>query len=160
MRHKSRVRVSDILAAGGLIIRPPWTTFEEAVGGLVGSLVSNGQITDDLRDHAVRAVCEREKMASTAIVEIGVSIPHARVEGIDGVVAAIAGSPTAVYYAMTSVPITVMALVLSGPNLAGEHLNFIAALSMLLQSDAVRRQLRHAEDTAAALTLLRAQRGA
>jgi PTS system nitrogen regulatory IIA component len=154
------VRVSEVLAAGGLIIRPPWTTFEEAVDGLVDSLVRNRQISSDLRSDAVQAVCEREKMASTAIVEIGVSIPHARLDGIDGVVAAIAGSPTAVYYAMTSVPITVMAVVLSGPNLAGEHLNFIAALSMLLQSDAVRRQLRHAEDTTAALSLLRAQGGA
>jgi mannitol/fructose-specific phosphotransferase system IIA component (Ntr-type) len=153
------MRVSDVLAAGGLIIGPPWRTFEEAVEGLVDSLVAHGQVPAALREQAVRVVCERERMASTEIVEIGVSIPHARLPGITRVVAAIAGSTSAVYYAMAGVPITVMALVLSPPDLAGEHLNFLSSLSMLLQSEKVRRGLGQAADSAAALALLRAQKG-
>ncbi|OFV87276.1 MAG: hypothetical protein A3J75_08385 [Acidobacteria bacterium RBG_16_68_9] len=150
------MRVSDVLAAGGFVIRPPWQTFEEAVEGLVDSLVVNGQVPVALRDGAIQAVCDRERMASTEIVEIGVSVPHARLPGIKGVVAAIAGSTTAVYYAAAGVPITVMALVLSPPNLAGDHLNFLSSLSMLLQSESIRRGLGQAADSAAALALLRA----
>ena len=150
------MRVSDTIAAGGLILRPSWSTFEETVEGLVDSLVHNGQIPPPMRDTAVRAVCEREKLASTIIAEIGVSIPHARLNGVRGVVAAIAASPTAIFHAMTGVPITVLALVLSGPELAGEHLNFLSALSIRQQSEAVRSGLGRATDTETALQLLRA----
>ena len=66
------MRVSEILAAGGVVVRPPWQTFEEAVEGLVGALASSGQIPETLCKRAVRAVCEREEMSSTTIVEINV----------------------------------------------------------------------------------------
>jgi mannitol/fructose-specific phosphotransferase system IIA component (Ntr-type) len=124
------------------------------VDALVGILVERGRIPAALRQAAVRAVYERESMASTAIVEIGVSVPHARVSGVQGVVGAIAASPTAVYYAMASVPISIVALILSGPDRAAEHLNVLASLSMLLQSDAVRRKLREASDPNAALAAI------
>jgi mannitol/fructose-specific phosphotransferase system IIA component (Ntr-type) len=153
------MRVSTFLEPGGIIIRPPWGSFEEAIEGLVSNLASNGRIKDSLKNSAVRAVCERERMASTAIVEIGVSIPHARVDGIRGVVAAIAASPTALYYAMTRVPIPIVALVLSSPDLVGEHLNFLSAISMLLQSESVRKGLQRATDATAALVFLRAHEG-
>lgn len=154
------MRVSDVLAAGGLIMRPPWRTFDEAVAGLVASLVRNGQLPSTLAESAIRAVCDREREASTAIVEIGVSMPHARIEGVQHLVAAMAGGPPAVYYHFAQVPITVMALVLSPLDHAAEHLNFLSKLSMLLQSESLRRRLVHATDTASALALLRAQSGA
>jgi mannitol/fructose-specific phosphotransferase system IIA component (Ntr-type) len=153
------MRVSDVLCAGGIVLRPPWHTFEEAASGLVDQLVRNGQLPPALAPSAVRAVCEREREASTAIVEIGVSIPHARIDGVQQLVAAVAGAPSAVYYHMTRVPITVMALVLSPPDQAAEHLNFLSALSMLLQSEALRRRLVNAADADAALTLLRGPAG-
>lgn len=153
------MRVSDVVGAGGIILRPPWRTFEEAVGGLVESLVRNGQLAAALAPTAIKAVCEREREASTAIVEIGVSIPHARLDGVQRVVAAMAGGPPAVYYHMTRVPITVMALVLSPPDHAAEHLNFLSSLSMLLQSESLRRRLVHASDSDAVLALLGPQAG-
>lgn len=149
------MRVSDVLGAGGIVLRPPWRTFDEAVTGLVDVLVRNGQLGAPLAPAAIKAVCDRERDASTAIVEIGVSIPHARIDGVQRVVAAIAGGPPAVYYHMTRVPITLMALVLSPPDHAAEHLNFLSSLSMLLQSESLRRRLVNAADPDAALELLR-----
>ena len=149
------MRLSDVLGAGGIFLRPPWRTFDEAVTGLVDVLVRNGQLCAPLAPAAIKAVCERERDASTAIVEIGVSIPHARIDGVQRVVAAIAGGPPAVYYHMTRVPIMVMALVLSPPDHAAEHLNFLSSLSMLLQSESLRRRLINAADPDAALELLR-----
>ena len=87
-----------------------------------------------MRRRAVRAVCDREAMASTAIVEIGVSVPHARLDGVAGVIAALGRTPTALYYATAGVPISIMVLVFSAPDLIGEHLNTLASISMLLQS--------------------------
>lgn len=149
------MRVTDVLEAGGVVIRPPWKSFEEAVRGLVESLVQKGQIPAALSESAVRAVCQREQMASTAIVEISVRIPHARLEGVRKVVAALAVSPTAVYSGEPEVPITIMALVLSPPDLAADHLQLLSGLSLLLQSETVRRSLRQAADDGVALEVLR-----
>lgn len=153
------MQVSALLHPSGLVIHPQWRTFEEAVRGLIDALVAGRRIPESITEGAVVAVTEREELASTAIVEIGVSIPHARVPGVGGVVVALAASPTSLYSAMTGVPISIMALVLSAPDLAGEHLNALAALSMLLQSTSVRRALREAADADAAFAIIRALEG-
>lgn len=146
-----------MIGSGAVTLSPPWTTFDEAVRGLVELLVRSGRIAPDLLEPAAEAVCAREEMASTAIVEIGVSIPHARIAGVRGVVVALAASPTSLYSAMAGVPISIMALVLSAPDRAGEHLNALAMLSMLLQSESVRRQIRSAPGESEAMAILRAQ---
>ncbi len=149
------MRAIDLIAAGGIVLQPPCGTFEEAITALVDALIASGCLAAALRDDAVRAIVEREAVASTAMVEIGVAVPHARLAGVAGVVAALATSPSAVYYAMTGVPISIVVLVLSAPELVGEHLNTLAGISMLLQSDATRRGVEQAADAAAALRALR-----
>ncbi len=148
-----------LIEHGGVLVHPPCTTFQDAVGALVDVLVDNGRLPHSLRHRAVRAICDREEMASTAIVEIGVSVPHARIEGVSGVVAALAAAPRALYYAMAGVPISIMVLVCSAPELVGEHLNTLAGVSLLLQSTTVRRALQHAPDAAAAIRALRGENG-
>jgi mannitol/fructose-specific phosphotransferase system IIA component (Ntr-type) len=153
------MRAVDIIAKGGILLAPPCGTFEQAVGGLVDSLIANQRLADALRHGAVRAVCDREALASTAVVEIGVSVPHARLEGISGVIGAMAATPTALYYATAGVPISIMVLVFSAPDLIGEHLDTLASISILLQSATVRRGIEHAPDTATALRILRRHNG-
>ena len=138
------MRVSDALVAGAVILRPAWGNFEATIVGMVEQLVSCGKLPSRLAESAVERIREREAMASTAMVDIGVSIPHARLEGIDGIVAALALSPQAVYPAGDGLPIGIVALVLSSPALTGEHLTFLSALSLLLQSAHTRSQLRYA----------------
>jgi len=154
------MRLSKIFEAGGVIVRPQWETFEQAVRGMVTQLASSGQLDPGLEDAAVVAICERESADSTAIVEIGVSIPHARLDGIHGLVSTLATSPTSLYLEAAGVPIRLMAVVLSAPELAAEHLRFLSSLSMLLQSRMVRRALREAPDSAAVLAVLRRYEGA
>jgi mannitol/fructose-specific phosphotransferase system IIA component (Ntr-type) len=153
------MRAVEIIREGGILLQPPCGTFEKAVGALVDVLIANHRLSAALRERAVRAVCEREAVASTAIVEIGVSVPHARLEGVAGVVAALAAAPAALYYAMAGVPISIMVLVFSAPDRIGEHLNALASISLLLQSASVRRGLGHAADVEAALQILRGQNG-
>ena len=138
------MRVSEALAAGGVIVRPEWGSFAATVSGLVERLVSSGRLPGQLAGEAVRRIQQREAVASTAMVDIGVSIPHARLDGIDGIVAAMAVSPRAVYQVGDGLPISIVVLVLSSPTLVGEHLNFLASLSMLLQSARFRQRVRNA----------------
>ncbi|MFN8640260.1 MAG: hypothetical protein U0802_00830 [Candidatus Binatia bacterium] len=88
------MRAAELIASGGIVMRPASASFGEVVGGLVDLLIANQCLPAGLRDPATRAVIERERLQSTAIVEIGVAVPHARVEGVRGVVAAMAASPT------------------------------------------------------------------
>lgn len=141
-------QLTEGLTLGGVVVRPPWTSFEEAVRGLVHELATSGHVATGAEEQAVRAVLERESIGSTAVVEIGVSIPHARVNGVTEVVAGLAVSPTAVYYAMAHIPITIMALVLSPPSVSGAHLSVLSSLSMLLQSAPTRRRLQQAANAA------------
>jgi mannitol/fructose-specific phosphotransferase system IIA component (Ntr-type) len=138
------IRVSEALVAGTVKVRPAWGSFSETISGLVERLVVSGRLPNNLGPAAVQRIHEREAMASTAMVDIGVSIPHARLEGINSILAAMAVSPQAVYQAGNGLPISIVVMVLSSPASAGEHLNFLARLSMLLQSARFRQSVRNA----------------
>lgn len=153
------MRAVEIIEKGGILLAPPCATFEGAVGALVDTLIANDRLPGAMRQGAVRAVCEREALASTAIVEIGVSVPHARLPGVSGVIAALAATPTALYYATAGVPISIMVLVFSAPDLVGEHLNTLASISLLLQSPTLRHNVEQAADTDQALRTLRGTNG-
>jgi len=153
------VRAADLIASGGIVLRPAYGSFEDTVRGLVDEMIANRCLPSVLREQATRAVVERETMQSTAIVEIGVAVPHARLEGVAGVVAAMAVSPTAVYYAMAGVPISIVVVVLSAPELVGDHLDTLASVSLMLQSADTRRNLEHASDSVAAERILRGGNG-
>ncbi len=150
-------RVVDIIASGGVRLSPRYPEFADVVADLVDSLVGRGVLNEGMRGEAVRAVCDRETISSTVMVEIGVSIPHARLDGVHGVVGAMAVRPGGVYEAMKGVPITIVVLVLSASELAGEHLNVLAGLSMLLQSEAVRDDVVRADTERTVLEVLREQ---
>ena len=150
------MRVSEALVSSAIVVRPPWETLDDAIAGLMDLLVASSRLPRQLVQAAVARVREREAVASTAMVDIGVSIPHARLDGVSGVIAAIAVSPQAVYQVADGLPISIVALVLSSPSLSGEHLNFLSSLSMLLQSGRIRERLRNAATPDDVLRLIRA----
>jgi mannitol/fructose-specific phosphotransferase system IIA component (Ntr-type) len=153
------VRVSDTLVDGTVIVGAAWGTFEATIAQMVDRLVSSGRLAPTLAAEAVRRIREREAIAGTAMVDIGVSIPHARLEGVDRLVAAMAVSPGAVYQVADGLPISIVVLVLSSPHLTGEHLNFLSEASMILQSVRTRDRLRHASAPAEVLRVVRASEG-
>lgn len=150
------MRVSDTLRSDAILTGASWANFEGVVGALVERLVANGSVPAEMADAAVASVCERERLSSTAMVDIGVSIPHSRLEGLGKLVSAVALSSDGVYGAKAGTPISIVFLVLSPPSLSGEHLNFLSALSMLLHSPPVRRGLQDATSADAALAWIRA----
>jgi len=150
------MRVSDTLRPDAIVAGASWPDIAGTVDGLVQRLVANGSVPTALAPAAVNSIVERERVASTAMVDIGVSIPHSRLEGLARLVSALAVSPRGVYGASAGTPISIVFLVLSPPSLSGEHLNFLSALSMLLHSSAVRRGLQEAASADEALALIRA----
>jgi mannitol/fructose-specific phosphotransferase system IIA component (Ntr-type) len=149
------MRVSEALQANSIATNAAWPDLDAAVAGLVARLVSSGRLPASLESRAVAAVCERERIASTILVDIGVSVPHARLDGVHGIVCALALAPSAIFGAPAGTPISIVALVLSAPASTGEHLNFLSSLSILLHSDSLRRALQSAATPEAALDRIR-----
>jgi len=107
------VGVSEALAFDGMIVDKAWRTVDETVAALVHHLVVGGRLPPALEAAAVAGILSREALASTAMVDIGVSIPHARLEGVDGILGVLAVSRHAVYQVTDGLPISIVALVLS-----------------------------------------------
>lgn len=144
----------DVLTVDTVVVSTSWDSFDKTVEGLVDQLVAAGRVRPELRDGAIRSVCAREAASSTAMVDIGVSIPHARVEGVEDIVAALAVMGNGVYQWSDSLPISIVVLVLTSPRFSTEHLTFLSSLSMLLQSERIRQYLKEAVSPREVMLLL------
>lgn len=149
--------IAEALSKDAILLGSSWDCFESTVAALVEALAASGQVPQPLATQAVRLVCEREEISSTAMVDIGVAIPHARCEGLNGIVAALAAAPAGVYEAGQGLPISIVVLVLTSPKLTTEHLTFLASLSLMLQSDPVRAAIETARTPDEVMQIIRSR---
>jgi mannitol/fructose-specific phosphotransferase system IIA component (Ntr-type) len=148
------------LRAEQIAITPGWRGFNATVDGLLGRLAGAGLISAAATEAAGAAIRTREHEASTAILEIGVGVPHARIDTITEPVVGLAVSAAGLYEAAPTVPIRIVALVLSPARALEEHLRTLADIATLLHSAELRTLLLRAGDAPAALaTLMRFARG-
>lgn len=145
----------DRLRLEAVRVDPPWHTFEATIAGLAGCLADAGLLPRGMVATAVEAVMRREGTGSTALLDIATGVPHARLPGIPQALVALAVSPTGLYEAVPTVPIVVVALVLSPPDGLTDHLNILAGVATLLRSSELRARLMTATDGSAALAALR-----
>lgn len=136
-------------------VDPPWRSFPETVAGLVALLVGSGSIPAERASAAAVAVEAREAEGSTALLDIHAGVPHARLDGVERPVLALAVSAAGLYEAVPTVPIQIVALVLSPLAAGAEHLNVLAEVATLLRSAELRAALLGARDGAGALGALR-----
>jgi PTS system nitrogen regulatory IIA component len=145
----------DRLRPGAVCIAPPWRSFRDTIAGLVELLAADGGLPSGAGPAAIDAVMAREAQASTALLDIGTGVPHARLAGIDNALVALAVSAPGLYEAVPTVPIRLVALVLSPPHALTDHLEILAGVAMLLRSPELRARLLAASDAATALRALR-----
>src|SRR5438309_8309540 len=95
------------------------------------------------------ALLEREKLGSTGIGE-GVAIPHGKLPGIPGLIAAFARSKKGVDFASIDGKPTYLFFVLFAPeNSAGLHLKALARISRLFKQPQFRQSIQSADGAAA-----------
>ena len=145
---------ATLLRADQIVIAPAWHGFGETVDGLLDRLVQAGVLSRTSRDDAAGAVRAREREASTAVLEIGVGVPHARLDGLASPVVALAVAPAGLYEAAPTVPIRIVALVLSPLDALDEHLRTLADIATMLRSGELRTLLLRASDGHAVLDIL------
>jgi len=144
----------DLLRAEHVYVDPPWTSFEEAIAGMVAGVARVGSIDQATCVPATNALLLRERASSTAIPEIGLAIPHARLAGLTTPVAALAVAAGGLYEAAPSLPIRIVALVLSPEQATDAHLQLLAGVATSLRSPVLRRALLRATSAAAVLATL------
>jgi PTS system nitrogen regulatory IIA component len=144
-----------------IAVAPPWQGLRETVTGLVALLVRGGEVSAAREADAVRGVLARELEGSTAVLDIGVGVPHARLGGLQETVVALGLSRAGLYEPVPAVVVPIVGLVLSPPHAIDHHLRALAGIATLLRSPALREALLDAPDARAALAaLLRHERSA
>ncbi|MCW5891865.1 MAG: PTS sugar transporter subunit IIA [bacterium] len=148
------MRAVDLLRPEDIVLDPPWRSFQDTVAGLVDVLVRAGSLPAAAAPDAVRAVLAREREASTAVLDVGVAVPHARLAGLAAPMIAMAVASRGLYEAVPTVPIRVVAMVLSPPAALDDHLRILGGLATLLRSPELRGELQASGSAERALTAL------
>jgi len=102
----------------------------------------------------VAAAIERERLGSTGVGN-GVALPHARIEGVEGVTAVFAklNAPLS-FDSIDDRDVDLVVFLLAPSNAGGAHLRALAKVSRLLRRQDVRTRLRAAPNAEALYTIL------
>jgi len=116
-------------------------------------LISAHELNLSSRD-IVLAAMERERLGSTGVGN-GVALPHARIDGLDRVVAGFARlSEPMDFDSVDGRPVDLVAFLLAPSDSAGAHLRALARISRQLRREENRIRLRAAPDALSVFTIL------
>lgn len=102
----------------------------------------------------VQAATERERLGSTGVGN-GVALPHARIDGMDRVVAGFARLEQPIDFdAIDGRPVDLVCFLLAPSDAGGAHLRALARVSRLLRRAEMRQRLRAAPDAHALMAIL------
>jgi mannitol/fructose-specific phosphotransferase system IIA component (Ntr-type) len=124
----------------------------DAIARLVDHLVARGRLRKEARNGIVEAVMARERSMSTGM-EHGIAIPHAAVDGVETVVAAmgVVGDPGGLTFeSIDGRPTRVVVLLVIPRAQKLLHIRTLADIARVLGRDAVREQLIAAKTSDAA----------
>lgn len=117
-------------------------------------LVEAHELSDIASRDIVSAAMERERLGSTGVGN-GVALPHARIEGLDKVVAAFVRlSEPMDFDSVDGRPVDLVAFLLAPEDAAGAHLRALARVSRTLRREENRSRLRSAPDALSVFTIL------
>jgi mannitol/fructose-specific phosphotransferase system IIA component (Ntr-type) len=114
-------------------------TAREAIDEMVAALIKVKAVPAGDRKKVVDAVLRREKKGTTGFGN-GVAIPHAKQEGVDGVVGTVARSAAGISFAaLDGQPVHLFFLLLSNPDQPEDHLKAMEHIFRSIKNDNLRR---------------------
>ena len=137
------MRLSELFAPQDVLVDFAPADKWDAIRRLVGHLVARGRLGPSQEAQVVEAVVAREKSMSTGM-EHGIAIPHAAVEGIDGVRAAmgiVAEGQTLGFDSIDGRPTRVVVLLVIPRAQKLLHIRTLADIARVLGRDVVREHL-------------------
>lgn len=119
-------------------------TKNEIIEELLDLICTTGKVSD--RATALQALMARERKMSTGM-DHGVAIPHGKTETVDELVVALGTHPTGVEFeALDGEPSRIFVMTLSPKDRSGPHIQFLAEVSRILRSEAVREMILAAKN--------------
>ncbi len=141
------VRLADLLKPER--IRVPLSSLDKpGILGELVDLVARSEGREAEREVIYRAVLERESVLSTGVGD-GIALPHAKYEGLGGMVMAAGVSREPVEYgSLDGKPVRLFFLLLAPESAAGAHVRTLSRLSRMMRDPALRSRLIEAGDAA------------
>lgn len=133
--------IAQLLATDGVVLRSGASSKRQALHTVADTAARALGLNED---RVLESLLEREALGSTGLGS-GVAVPHARVEGLERVVAIFIRLDTPVAYdAVDDRPVDLIFALFAPPSDGAEHLRALAAVSRALRSSEMRQQLRQA----------------
>ena len=133
------MKIVDILSKDAVKVDLQARDKESVIEEISELVVRSAGLTD--KQGVVQVLMEREALGSTGI-GLNVAIPHAKLQGVDSVIAALARSKEGIDFAsIDGQPVMLFFVLISGVNTAGSHLKALAKISRLLKNDETREAL-------------------
>ena len=133
--------IAQLLATDGVVLRSGASSKRQALHTVADTAA---RVLGLNENRVLESLLEREALGSTGLGS-GVAVPHARVEGLERVVAVFVRLDTPVAYdAVDDRPVDLIFALFAPPSDGAEHLRALAAASRALRSSEMRQQLRQA----------------
>lgn len=137
------MKIKNILSPAVIRTSLHGTTKEEVIRELLEVLAEANRLED--REEVFAALMERERKMSTGI-QHGVAIPHAKTKAVKSLVACIGLKPEGVdFEALDGQPSRIFIMTLSPVDRVGPHVQFLAEVSMVIQTEKARERLLQAK---------------
>ena len=149
------MKLMDFIVKGAILADMKADTTRSAIDEMVGALVKSKAVPEEQRKKVVDAILKREKKGTTGFGN-GIAIPHAKHEGVDGVVGMLARSGAGIdFAALDGQPVHLFFLLLSNPDKPEDHLKAMEHIFRSIKNDNLRRFMCQAASREELLELLR-----
>ncbi len=149
------IELSDVLSPGGVVLDLKASSKRQVLRALA-ERVAEAQGLEP--GPVLEALLEREKLGTTGIGD-RLAIPHAKLEGLDHLVAVFARLQTPVSFdALDDEPVDLVFLLLAPTGAAAEHLKALARVARIFRDDQLCEALRRATNPSVAFDLLTGRR--
>jgi mannitol/fructose-specific phosphotransferase system IIA component (Ntr-type) len=140
------MKLLDLVRPDGIIAELEATERNGAVRELAEALVANGQLRPEQLDAVTKSIIARERTRGTTGFGKGAAVPHAKLEGLARVVAAVGRSSRGIDFAsLDGKPVYTVFLILSPSEQPEEHLKAMDLVFRRLHSEQFRKFLRQSD---------------
>lgn len=148
------MKLADFVVREAIIVDLKATTKEAAIREIVEGLHTAGRVGAAEQESIVRAILNREELGSTGIGQ-GVAVPHTRHPTVDRLIGTVALSRQGVQFAaLDGDPVDILFLLVSPPDLPGDHLRALENISRHLKDQRFVSFLRQARTREAVIDVL------
>ncbi|MBU0639711.1 MAG: PTS sugar transporter subunit IIA [Planctomycetes bacterium] len=150
------MKLLDLIQPNAIVSELTATDRNGVIRELVQVLVEAGLIEVNTADSVTKSIVARERTRGTTGFGKGVAVPHAKVEGLERVIAAVGRSSRGIDFAsLDGEPVFGVFLIVSPADKAEEHLRAMDLVFRHLQQEKFRKFLRQSDKPETVLDLLK-----